>query len=343
MVVGQSLKAAGDRTQMRRFVLLALLLPPVIVAIDHVTWMGTQTAHRFDPKAWFYAWLVVKTALVTWLTGRQLGNTLYGWLLLAWGLALLDLNTLVRVEDHGGLASSVVASQASLLVVWAILGEGLAAWRIAAAMVAATLIIFHASLFDENWSFEGMPILQSLAVVILAGLCLAMRRLGVRLRRAEAHHSAIPASSNLAFQFGVKHMLVWMTALAPLLMVLVGLNWEILRQLTWRDAMPAALGSVTSAVVGLATTWLVLGERYLVLRLALAAPAIFAASWAMNRQAPPQFGAWPNELMLRLVHRFHYDELWHAWFLLLSGLLAAMLLFLRADGYRLKRVKGATS
>jgi hypothetical protein len=336
MNAAQLFKAAGSREQMRRFVLLVLCLPTMIVAVDHFTWMDPQF-HLDHSNAWFHVWMVLKTGMLSWVIGRLLGGTLYGWLLLAWSVALIDLHTLTQRGGNAVFVSTMISSQAGFLVMWAILSEVAAAWRITAAIIASTIIILHASSFDNTWPLEGMSIAQSIAVVVLSGACLLIRRLGCRLRRMTSETLDDETIEDGAFRFSIIHMLVWMTVLPPLLMVLVGLNWRIYQQLTWVDAWPATLIGSLIAIVCLATIWLALGARWLIVRITAAVAALLAASYAMDLQTPPFQGPWPYEIMLHLT--MGIDEQWQTWFALLSALLAAMLLFLRADGYRLVRTK----
>jgi hypothetical protein len=332
----------GVRDDVRRFALVALTLPTAIMAVDHLAWMNRSlladyvTWHQF-----FFVWLVVKTALLAWFAGRMFGATLYGWILLGWGIALIDVNTFrasLGSDDVAGLAYTSLSAQLGFLVLWSILATTAAAWRIAAGMVATAGIIFYATSLHSGWSYDSMPITQALAAVVVAILCISLRLAGFRLQQLVGAPELRESKQREIFQFGVKHMLIWTTALPPLLLVMKGIDWFVYRRLGYVDLFPAALISVCTALVTLATIWLVLGQGNIVLRIAFAAFAILVAGLTMYAQSSSYllgYGPWPNEPMIRMTVTL--GGLWGVWFALVSGLLAAMLLFLRAAGYRLVR------
>jgi hypothetical protein len=324
--------------------LIALTLPTAIAAVDHLTWMNWSAFASYETRQQlFFSWMVAKTALLAWFAGRMFGATLYGWLLLGWGIALIDVNTFrasIGSDDVAGLAYTSLSAQLGFLVLWSILATTAAAWRIAAGMVATAGIILHATSLYSGWSFESMPVTQALAAVVVAILCISLRLAGFRLQHI-ARASELPESKlREVFQFGVKHMLIWTTALPPLLLVMKGIDWVVYRRLGYVDVFPAALISACTALVTLATIWLILGQGNVTLRVAFTTFAIFFAGLTMYAQSSKYllvYGPWPNPPMIRMTVTI--AGLWYVWFALVSGLLAAMLLFLRAAGYRLVRPK----
>jgi len=332
----------GD--DVRRFALVALTLPTAIAAIDHLTWMNWSILASYETRQQiFFLWMVAKTALLAWCAGRMFGATLYGWLLLGWGIALIDVNTFrasLGSDDVAGLAYTSLSAQLGFLVLWSILATTAAAWRIAAGMVATAGIIFHATSLYSGWSFESMPVTQALAAVVVAILCISLRLAGFRLQRIADAPDPSESKQREVFQFGIKHMLIWTTALPPLLLVMKGIDWFVYRRLGYVDLFPAALISVCTALITLATIWLVLGQGNVILRIAFATSAILVAGLTMYAQSSSYllvYGPWPNQPMIRMTVTL--GNLWSVWFALVSGLLAAMLLFLRAAGYRLVRPK----
>jgi hypothetical protein len=328
----------------RRFALVALTLPTAIAAVDHLPWMNWSVFASYGTRQqFFFLWLVAKTALLAWCAGRMFGATLYGWILLGWGVALIDVNTFrasIGSDDVAGLAFTSISAQLGFLVLWSILATTAAAWRIAAGMAATAGIIFHATSLHAGWSYDSMPITQALAAFVVAILCVSLRLAGFRLQQIDRLPDPGESKQRDVFQFGVKHMLIWTTALPPLLLVMKGIDWFVYRQLGYVDIFPAALLSACTALVTLATIWLVLGQGLAVLRIAFAALAIFAVGWTMYVQSISYalvYGPWPRQPMIRMI--ITLESLWGVWFALVSGLLAAMLLFLRAAGYRLVRPK----
>jgi hypothetical protein len=337
-------RVGGD---VRRFALVALTLPIAIVAIDHLTWMNRSvlTSHE-SRQQFFFLWLVAKSALLAWCAGGMFGATLYGWILLGWGVALIDVHTygasqeLFRSDEVAGLAHTIVSAQAGCLVLWSILSTSAIGWRIAACMAGTALIIFHASSLGSSRIFSPITVAQTWAVVVLTLLCVSLRLAGFRLQQIVDAPGLKGSKQREVFQFGMKHMLIWTTALPPLLLVMKGIDWVVYRRLGYVDVFPAALISAYTALVTLATIWLVLGQGNVILRVAFAAFSIFFVGFTLYVQSSKYllvYGWWPNPPMIRMTMMI--ADLWTVWFALVSGLLAAMLLFLRAAGYRLARPK----
>jgi hypothetical protein len=342
---------ASRRSLLFRFAVVALCLPTAIVLIDHLTWMNRwlwtsqEAIQRF-----FFLWMIVKTAMLAACAGRLFGTTLYGWIILLWGVALIDVHTygashgLFGSSDVNGLVHTLVSAQAGFLALWAILGKTAAAWRIAAGILAAAAILFHASVLSMGWRQDSLTAVQTIAALILATLCVSLRIAGFRLQQINTSVEDGATNQREIFQFGMKDMLIWTTALAPLLVVMKGIDWIIYRQLGIVDLYPAALISTCTAFITLATIWLTLGKGKLFLRLAFFTIAIVTAALTMytrNAQWLAIYGQWPDEPVIGMSIRM--GNLWGVWFGLVSGLLAALLVFFRAAGLRLVKPSRSVS
>jgi hypothetical protein len=329
--------------ELRRLVLIALALPVGVVVIDQLLWeLPGLFPYRRTGEWLFYPWLVAKTALVAWCAGKFLGPTLYGWIVFFWGQALVDVQTFhasVGLLGHNwdGLEHSLVAAQAGFLATWSVLGKTALRWRLTCVLLAAAVIAHHASSLRLNWRIDALPPLLAITAVILAACCFGLRALGFYIRPFEQPGKHRDYED---LQFGVKHMLIWTAALAPLLLVVRGFDLAVFRQFGRVDIFAAALICATTALVALATVWFVLGRRHLVLRAALLLTLIAGASVALyfkSMQLQSIYGEYPDPMAVGLAVRMR--PLWTAWFALVSGLLAAMLLFLRESGFRLVRSK----
>src|SRR5688572_24603357 len=94
-----------SNADLRRFALVAICLPTAIVMVDHLTWMNSWLLESYEARQrFFFPWMVAKTALLAWAAGRMFGSTFYGWILLAWGVALIDVHT--YGASHSLFASS---------------------------------------------------------------------------------------------------------------------------------------------------------------------------------------------------------------------------------------------
>jgi hypothetical protein len=95
---------------------------------------------------------------------------------------------------------------------------------------------------------------------------------------------------------------------------------------------------VLTATVCLATIWFALGGGSLLWRTAFFLAAVAVAGGAMfgfSERMRVLYGEWPEPILVNTTVTL--GHLWGAWFALVGGLLAAMLLFLRAAGYRLAK------
>ncbi len=146
-------------------------------------------------------------------------------------------------------------------------------------------------------------------------------------------------------------MLLWATALVPLLLVMRGLDFFVLKRFGGApDSFSFALVAMVMAAVNLIAIWSVLGQGHWTLRLAalLAVPYLLAVgtsmylqyvewtyrtTWAFGQRSRWAFSrAWYDSLVRVIAD--HRESLVN-WLCLNAALLAALLLFLRASGYRL--------
>jgi hypothetical protein len=224
-------------SQLRRFAIVALCLPTAIIVIDHLTWMDSGLLSTYELKrGFFFPWTIAKTALLAWVAGRVFGDNFYGWLLLGWGVTLIDVNIYGASNDRFGtsdvvgLAYTIISAQAGFLVLWSILSNAALGWRIASAMIAAAAIIYHASSLFTSWRAESLPPVQIASAAILGIVCIWLRVKGFRVQKVLAGPENAQSKKMESLQFGVKHMLIWTTALPPLLLVMKGVDWLVFRR-----------------------------------------------------------------------------------------------------------------
>jgi hypothetical protein len=144
------------------------------------------------------------------------------------------------------------------------------------------------------------------------------------------------AGKRPSYQFGVKHMLIWLTVAGPLLLFVRSLEFG------GRGLYPAALVAVSVATVNLIAIWAVLGGGYWIIRVAslLGVPFVIAKGminysvYLKSSSSSSKPGGWYGTISWTLADM---KDLWTAWLWLDAALLAALLLFLRASGYRLIR------
>jgi hypothetical protein len=179
---------------------------------------------------------------------------------------------------------------------------------------------------------------QTASAVVLAVVCLALRIKGYRLYQAAPAGDESQPPQREILQFGVKHMLIWTTALAPLLLVIQGIDRIVFRRYKIVDLFPGVFICVLTAMVCLATIWLTLGKGNVAVRALIFVLSVVGSGVAMyvlSERLRPIYGNWPDPILINTTVAL--SRLWGVWFALVGGLLAAMLLFLRAADYRLAR------
>jgi hypothetical protein len=330
----------------RRIALVALALPAAIILIDYV---AVMPGGRYIGKL-FFVWLVAKAALLAWCAGRVLGFTVYGWVVFLWSQLLLDVHTFAASLGHFGydleaLAYTLLSAQIGFLTAWMILGTASFPWRLASLLAALAAVVLYSQMLDRGWTTDGLPFVQWIAASVVAAVCLSLRLSGFAIRRLDPQAITPPAGNRCArpesFQFGVKHMLVWTAALAPLLVVLQTVDAGSLRQLAFGDVYPIAVLSLCIALATIAAIWLALGAGPLIVRLAAIMAVIAGTSQLLitlgARWRPPRNNwNWSADRFYIMVSEM--EDQWRLWLAILVGLLAAMLLFLRACDYRLAKL-----
>jgi hypothetical protein len=206
-------------------------------------------------------------------------------------------------------------------------------------------MFYLATLLQAGWLAEPLLVAQMVAALTVAIICAGLRMAGFRLTDcANAAEQQQGNAEKERVQFGIRDVLLWTTALAPLLVVLRGLDWFVYRRLGIVDIYPAALIGVGATLTTLATIWLTLGAGALLWRIVffagvIAVSGIVLQAYGANWQT--LYGQWPAQRMIAVV--VQNKNAWLAWFALLSAILGAMLLFFRAAGLRLVKGPAAAS
>jgi hypothetical protein len=322
-----------------RLLLFAVLLPTMVAGTNQFLF---DTFPSSWLQTWFYPSLTLSTAVLSWCTGRYLTPAWLRWLLFAWCIALLDVLTVAacmtgKVADQFGYV--LVSAQVSLLILWAVLGSGSWQLRLPAAAALAALVVMFANSFartsyitERSWN-----LMMLIAAAIIALLCGGLRYFGFVLQEASLDNlDASQPGKRRTYQFGMKHMLIWFTVSGPLLLVVRGIDFG------GRGIFPAALLAVSIATVNLIAIWAVLGAGYRLVRFAslLAIPLLIALGMsyysAHVKTTAPQ--PWYDNYGTLAWVIGEMEDHWIAWLWLDAALLAALLLFLRASGYRLARM-----
>jgi hypothetical protein len=290
-----------------------------------------------------YGLFVAQAAILGLAAGRFLAGWFLRWMLLGWVLVLIDLRlfSLVIGQDipyHSGrcLAFAFLAGQLGLLAVWAAAGPVPWPWRIPAALVGATLAIYLGDSFHV-WG-DVWTLLLLVQTAVFAGLCLLLCLGGLSLKRVE--EAGVPGErfgGTGGFQFSIRHMLFWMVAAVPILVLAQRLDLWFVKDVAVQVWLGVILIALALGVVSLVATWAALGRGPAVVwlgALALVPPAVGLVLVAIPVGTPVVLGG------ARYFVTNQLGELrwwWVAWTILAAWFLAGLLLVFRAGGYRLAR------
>jgi hypothetical protein len=338
----QNAPAATTLPPARRLLLFALLLPAFVAGANHLL---INTLSGDSAKLWLFPALIASTAAMSWCAGRYLYPLWFRSILFAWCLVLLDgLVSMVcmsrRLDDPYGYV--LVSAQVCLLVLWAVLGAQPWQWRLpAVAALLLIVIVFSGSLLSSFRSSKGHTwnAMMIFAAAIIALVCGGLRYSGFTLQdlsrsTGEASHAHRPF-----YQFGMKHMLIWFTVSGPLLLFVRSLD------LKGTTVFPAALLAFSIATVNLLAIWSVLGSGYWLVRVAALIGIPFLIAFGMSRYSVHlkatisiQGSIWQHDYYGTIQGVIiQMQNHWIAWLWIDAALLAALLLFFRASGYRLTR------
>jgi hypothetical protein len=346
---------------LRRLALIAAVLPAAIATVNYglAAWNSSRMA---DPSAvgLHFAWYVIQVGLVGVIVGRGIAWSWLRWLVFGWLLLLINLLAATAALDAGIRwrpeqslpPGALLAGQMGLCVVWAFLGDTFWPIRWPVMIMAIAGLYFLWLGFGNQHTHKIWTELLLLQVLTLSVLCFWLWFFRFRLRQVELVHAETKASRR-PLQFGIKHVLIWTTALAMLLGAAKAmdlLRWEVARELIRAGLVWKLSVATTSAIVIVVALWVALGQGHWIVRYGLGLLLTLLigsglATWsrfnAANLQALLNTGrrgwGWENwELMLW----YEVGWWWLGWQLLCGGLLVATLLILRVLSYRLVRMRG---
>ncbi|HUE74668.1 MAG TPA: hypothetical protein VMP01_27620 [Pirellulaceae bacterium] len=340
-----------------RLVLIGAALPAAIAAVNYAWLRGAGSVGGISPVVCLqFAWYVVQVGIVGYVVGRWISRPVPRWLLFGWILLFIDLLAATfainaRSAESALLSAGLWSGQMGLCVVWAFFGDTRWTLRWPAMIVASGALYFLWLTFGSSWGQRLWNELLVWNVVTLSVMCGLLGVARFRLRYVAPETAASADSARRPLQFGIKHVLMWTTALAILLGAAKGLDllrWQVAVELV-RAGLPWKLSVATiSAMVIVVALWVALGRGHWLLRFAAGVCFTLAvgtglAQWSIGnatvaRRAP--FAAWGSQMHWELLAWYEIGWGWLGWMFLSGGLLAATLIILRVRGYRLVRVAG---
>jgi hypothetical protein len=318
----------------RNLLIFAVLLPAAVVGSN----MGFLKYASADWKHWYYFVAAVSVAILGSCSGTYLRKAWLCWLVFGWSLVLLDFLVMLAAHSHaiqGEFLYVLVSAEVSLLALWGVLGPGRWQYRLPAVAVMTPLVALFANATFQWWSAQFWNRLMLLTAAVVAILCVGLRLFGFSLRDLNAvNHESLLDQKKRPIQFGMKHMLIWMTVTGPI--VLIGRGIDI----DGTTLFPALLLAASVATINLIAIWTVLGSGLWPVRLITLVLIPYAIGFGLTSYSLSVKVSLGRTITgsLTMAHLMaDMADYWKMWMFFDAALLAALLLFLRSSGYRLAR------
>jgi hypothetical protein len=355
-----------NRLDLVRLVLIAAVLPAVIAAVNYALLAWIQKSPQDLLAVWtIFGWYVLQVGIIGFAVGRGVERTWLRWVVFGWNFLFINLLAVLLVinpylqsvsTERLMPRAALIAGQLGLCVVWAFFGDTRWVLRWPAMILAvAGLFVLWLS-FGTGWKRQMWTELLMLQVATLSVLCGGLRRFRYRLLMIGHENQALSADDQRLrpLQFGIKDVLIWTTVLATFLGVakaLDMLSWSYVAEFMQGAVVWKSILAATSAIVMVLALWVALGEgpwvvRYgagLLISLLL---GVALGGWSTARAGPldtllnrsPLLGEFPQSYY-DLLRCYQIGYWWIGWLFLSGGLLAATLIILRVQGYRLVRIR----
>ncbi len=331
----------------------ALLLLAAFAALDR--WLLDCLAGW-----WRFEWIVVLTmavfvsqiGIMGVVCGRWIEPPLLKWLLYGWTWLLIDLQTLVAwaLADQtwwGNVfqVTALLTAQLGLVIIWAFLGPSRWTTRWPFALVLTTVLLLL--LIRARYWSDNMAVVFLTQTISLGVVCIVLRWRGIRLVKANPETIAqgpVDADDLQASQFGLRHVLIWTTAIAIVcgLVRAVGLPFQQESVVFYYPLLPQFFCGAAVSFSLLVAFWAALASgrawpRWCFALLVL--PATGAACGALDWHALYARSPWLGQMSWWDFLRNGYvsERYVFTWICLAGATLFAALLFVRSQGYRLAR------
>jgi len=339
------------KSQWPRVLLVAVALPVLLTVGNDRIVARLTVSMPMAVVVVVFAIYIAEMTVVAIAAGAGIRQTWLAWMLFAWLLLLIDLNSIVAAVGQRSTWSSprdlsiaaFAAAQLGFLVVWAAIGGEKWYQRLPIAFVVAGIALYCWTYLADSLGYRRWTTVLFIELTSIAFLSIVLRLAGFQLHKLDDTRAGSVLSH---MQFGLRHVLVLITALAVLLgvaraaeMLTLPFFLDTARSLKlWRIviACPSAMLVVLAfwAALGRGSAWL----RIVLITFGCVVVGFGMAAWSlyMLKTAPLPGGRFSRDLWE--CERFWKIRYWWiAWYCLSTGLLSACLLFFRARGYRIVR------
>jgi hypothetical protein len=353
---------AENKLDLVRLFLVAAVLPTAIAAVNYALLHRLSGLRQDVFAVWtMFGWYVLQVGVMGSAVGRGITIPWLRWTVFGWNFLFINLLSALVVmspsmQSHFGRvmpAAALVAGQTGLCVVWAFLGDTKWTIRWPAMIVATAGLVFLWLSLGNHGGQQMWTDLLVLQILTLSVLCGGLRLAGFRLLVVEAQQD-LPTGEGgrlRPLQFGIKHVLIWTTALAIVLGVAKGLDllrWQAAMELVRSGLLWKVTVATAAAIAIIAALWVALGQGHWLVRYLLGPMFVFAVGCGLAAWSSYNF-ATMNRLLTagalisyqsdwELLRWYEFGWWWLGWIFLSSGLLAATLIILRVLGYRLVRL-----
>ncbi|HJN07881.1 MAG TPA: hypothetical protein QF564_04270 [Pirellulaceae bacterium] len=327
-----------------RLLVVAVGLPIMIVLADQLAIEASKSiaAARIVLPVLFVAQVGVLSACA----GRFIDNVFLRCVVFVWAIALVDALALLTMFFGLGTVSqcmmfALLSGQIGLLTIWGMM-SGMT-WPVRMpiffVLISSFVIIMLRAPGMTPWRNESeiWAIILALQGAVVVGLCSILRFRGYRILPPIGDDHGAGAADREQFQFSIKHIILWMTATGPILVLAKGIDWLLLESL---ELFWAVLLALAMALVSWVTMFSALGSghyRLRILMLSSVPPMIgLLLTWVTSHWTMSGTSSNSSRLFIEL-RQFGFG--WVLWSALAAWFLAALLLVFRAAGYRIMRAR----
>jgi len=351
--IDESSRFTIPKSQWPQVLLIAVALPVLLTVVDVAIAARLSVGMPMAVIVVIFSVYIAEMTAIAIAAGAGIRQTWLAWSLLAWLIMMIDLHLIVAAVGQGNAwdgqnklpIAAFVTAQLGFLVVWAAIGGEKWYLRFPITFVIAGIVLYCWHHFVGYSAYHQWTTILFIELASIAFLSIALRLTGFRLHQWD---EARAGSAEGHMQFGLRHVLVFITVLAILLgvaraaqMLTLPFFLDVVRSLKlWRLGI-----ACPSAMLIVLAFWAALGRGSALLRIALITLGCVVIGFGMTR--------WSAHMLQTMVplrgtmdmdmwERMRFWEIrywWIAWYALSTGLLAACLLFFRARGYRIIRTR----
>lgn len=329
----------------------AMILPVCVVLSDEAA-LRRASACRWSRGATLclLAWFVFQTALLSYVAGAKLPTWPWRLIVSGWTLLLVNLLLPASTTYAGGLVHieslqrmlgrAFLSGEIAFFVIWLVLG-GVSLMRRLALALLGTLpatylaVALEFPTYPNPARWDGDAAWNVIVIVQIASVGVMAVLLWLRGFRIEPLAESATSGSGGPMQFSIRHLIIATTLVAILTFGAqraVEASHHTLVSGRWLHA--SAVGLLLS-LISLAALWMALGAGRWPVKIfvsaILAAGVSAGIDWLETNIRYAE--RWAQRMPLTDMR-----NLWPAWTLLTGSFLAAMLLVLRASGFRLVKM-----